>query len=96
MNNGQLVQELNTDTSWKSIRDHSYRLQPFPIMRWMGGLEEVEGDLSLLEWTLPEYDDSAWLAAGIVQPVRDDYGQLTPGNWRSDRFRCCMSASNSS
>ncbi|WP_339795758.1 alpha-L-rhamnosidase N-terminal domain-containing protein [Paenibacillus sp. FSL R5-0744] len=83
MNNGQLVQELNTDTSWKSIRDHSYRLQPFPIMRWMGGLEEVEGDVALLDWTLPEYDDSPWLAARIVQPVRDDYGQLAP--WQLDK-----------
>lgn len=44
----------------------------------MGGLEEVEGDAALLDWTLPEYDDSAWLATGIVQPVRDEYGQLTP------------------
>jgi hypothetical protein len=78
MKNGQLIQELNTDVSWKSIRDRSYRLQPFPIMRWMGGLEEVEGDVALLDWTLPEYDDNAWFAAGVVQPVRDDYGQLTP------------------
>ncbi|MEK4474775.1 family 78 glycoside hydrolase catalytic domain [Paenibacillus sp. FSL R7-0048] len=75
---GQLVQELNTDSSWKSIKDRSYKLQQFPIIRWMGGLEEVEGVEALLDWTLPEYDDSAWLATGIVQPVRDEYGQLTP------------------
>lgn len=58
---GQLVQELNTDSSWKSIKDRSYKLQQFPIIRWMGGLEEVEGDAALLDWTLPEYDDSALL-----------------------------------
>ncbi|MEK3877679.1 family 78 glycoside hydrolase catalytic domain [Paenibacillus sp. FSL M7-0420] len=75
---GQLVQELPTDTSWKCIRDHGYRLRPFPMMRWMGGLEETAGDTALRDWMLPEYDDSAWSAARVVQPVRDEYGQLTP------------------
>lgn len=90
------MQELPTDTSWKCIRDHGYRLRPFPMMRWMGGLEETAGDTALRDWMLPEYDDSAWSAARVVQPVRDEYGQLTPGSWPGVRFRCSMSRNNAS
>jgi alpha-L-rhamnosidase len=75
---GQVVELLHSGTSWKCLRHQGYRLQPFPIMRWMGGLEQVMGDAALQDWTQSEYDDSAWTIAEIVLPVRDEYGQLTP------------------
>lgn len=80
---GRVVEPLHSDPSWKCQRHQGYRLQPFPIMRWMGGLERVVNDIAYREWTQPEYDDSAWTAAETVSPVRDEYGQLTP--WQLER-----------
>lgn len=80
---GRVVKRLHSDPSWKCRRHQGYRLQPFPIMRWMGGLERVVNDTAYRAWTQPEYDDREWTDAETVSPVRDEYGQLTP--WQLER-----------
>ncbi|MDQ0091324.1 hypothetical protein J2T12_004761 [Paenibacillus anaericanus] len=80
---GNVVEFLHSGPTWKCLRHKGYGLQQFPIVRWMGGLEQVKGDCMLRDWAQTEYNDSAWAAAGIVLPVRDEYGQLTP--WQLQR-----------
>jgi len=76
---GQLIEGVHSDASWKVFRHRGYNYRPSPLIFWMGGLEEVYAEQAPLAWNLPQYDDVAWDAAiPFAQPK--GYGLLNP--WR--------------
>lgn len=55
---------INTNSSWKSVRDTAYR----PI--W-GGFVAIHGQFvdmnqAIMKWSLPDFDDSQWAAAAAL------------------------------
>ncbi len=68
---GPEEEAVNTDGSWKTLKDHS--LIPIPFNpRNMGAFfaagpgERVDASRYPWGWEKPEYDDSAWVAATVV------------------------------
>jgi alpha-L-rhamnosidase len=62
---------LNTDSSWKSAESNSRHIGKIPTrMGDMGG-EEVDGRAANPAWNAPAFDDSAWPAAAVTQPLKN-------------------------
>ncbi|MEK3669668.1 family 78 glycoside hydrolase catalytic domain [Paenibacillus sp. FSL R10-2771] len=74
---GDLLESLDTDSSWKVFRHKGYHNRPSSLIMWMGGLEEVDGSGAPSDWTKPEFDDHSWSAACEFAETRG-YGLLNP------------------
>ncbi len=76
--------DVDTNASWKVQPDKAYRFCASVQAKYAGDMEEV--DLAARDdgWNMPDYDDSAWQSAVLVQAAYEynpfwDYGIL--GNW---------------
>lgn len=69
-----------SNATWKCCPIESYRLVADPLIRWMGGLEHLQGNDIPHGWLEPDYDDGAWALASVIEAGGDEYGQLGPWN----------------
>ncbi|WP_308636466.1 alpha-L-rhamnosidase-related protein [Paenibacillus silvisoli] len=75
---GELIERLDTDGSWRCLKDEGYDYVPVPMMQWAGGLESVDGAKQPQGWETAAYDDGGWPAAVPFYDVRNDWGELSP------------------
>ncbi|RAP73558.1 alpha-L-rhamnosidase C-terminal domain-containing protein [Paenibacillus montanisoli] len=74
---GELIERLDTDSSWRCLKDEGYGYVPVPMIQWAGGLESVDGEKQPQGWETSAYDDSHWPAAVPFYDVRNDWGELS-------------------
>lgn len=78
--NGVELEALHSGSEWRSFRHQSYRHVPKQFIRWMGGVEEVDGSGAPFGWELPDFDDSNWKPALPFAETRGNSGNLSPWN----------------
>lgn len=78
--NGTEIMPLHSDANWRTYRHQGYRHVSKELIRWMGGVEEVEGNGAPQGWEFPYYDDSSWEHAVPFAETRGFAGILSPWN----------------
>lgn len=77
---GDVLTVLDTDASWRLRRMDAVSIGKEKGTLFVGGTEQVRGDLIPEGWRLPGFDDSDWeRCANPVEPLDRLYGQI--GNW---------------
>jgi hypothetical protein len=75
--NGNVVEELHTNESWKCMKDASISLLQGDFTASLGIMESVDGKKVPFGWKLPEYCDEDWSVA-VAYNTGSDYGILSP------------------
>jgi alpha-L-rhamnosidase len=79
--NGGELEALHSGSKWRTFRHAGYGFARKPIIQWMGGVEEVDGNGGPpLDWMLPGFDDSLWSYALPFAETRSNFGLLRPWN----------------
>jgi alpha-L-rhamnosidase len=78
--NGLELASLHSGSDWKAFRHEGYRHIPKSLIKWMGGVENVDGQGAPHGWELPDYEDSSWKPAIPFAETRDFSGNLSPWN----------------
>ncbi|MGO4532375.1 family 78 glycoside hydrolase catalytic domain [Paenibacillus sp. 2TAF8] len=78
--NSTELMPLHSDANWRTYRHQGYRHVSKQLIRWMGGIEEVEGNGAPQGWEFPDYDDSSWEHAIPFAETRGFAGILSPWN----------------
>lgn len=74
------LQSLQSDSQWVTYRHKGYRNVPKSFIRWMGGVEEVDGMGDSYGWEQVEFNDSEWNPAIVFAETRGFAGILSPWN----------------
>jgi alpha-L-rhamnosidase len=77
---GLELESLHSGSEWKVYRHKGYRHAPKTLIKWMGGVEEVDGQGAPHNWELPDFDDSSWIPAIPFAETRGFAGTLSPWN----------------
>lgn len=78
--NGLELESLHSGPEWKVYRHNGYRHVSKLLIKWMGGVEEVDGQGAPHKWELPDFDDSSWSLAIPFAETRGFAGNLSPWN----------------
>ena len=77
---------VNTDASWTAFKDESIQALNYDTNN-MGGYfvvgpgERVDASRYPWDWEKPEYDDSAWVPAGVITPAAPRGALDSPSRW---------------
>jgi len=77
---------VNSDPSWKCMRDEAYSPMKLPSdqiigYQAIGPNERVDGRRYPWGWEAPEFDDSSWLQSAVISRAAGRYAQDSPNRW---------------
>ncbi|HUM66370.1 MAG TPA: alpha-rhamnosidase, partial [Chitinophagaceae bacterium] len=74
---------IDTDSSWKVVKDISYRPLPVQVAGYYvaGPGEFVDMNKHVARWTQAGYDDSKWLNASIIAPGTPKVAAVNTSGW---------------
>ncbi|WP_167330796.1 alpha-L-rhamnosidase C-terminal domain-containing protein [Paenibacillus sonchi] len=76
--NGDEIEPLHTNEQWHVYRHQGYKNIPQTFIRWMGGVEEVDGAGAPFGWNEALFDDSEWPQAITFANTSKPAGNLSP------------------
>ncbi len=84
--NGPEETEVNTDASWKVLKDDAVAAIPYDSNNMgdyfvTGPGERVDASKYPWDWEKVDYDDSAWVAAQIINHAEPRGAQDSPSRW---------------
>lgn len=75
---GVELEPLHSGEQWRVFRHQGYRNVPQTLIRWMGGVEEVDGAGVPYGWNEAFFNDSAWSLAAPFANTSKSAGNLSP------------------
>lgn len=76
--------QIGTDEGWHYLEDEGYEFREAKEAKYAGDMERVDFTRRPLDWSCPEFDESGWKAAVMVQEAGEKEGSMEYGilrNW---------------
>ena len=76
--------QIGTDEGWNYLEDEGYEFREAQAAKYAGDMERVDFTRRPADWSCPEFDESGWKAAVLVQEAGENDGSMEYGilrNW---------------